>query len=49
MMGGGAVPQILQPENAQSLFGGSMMSPIPDPYPVYARLRKERSVVPMSG
>jgi cytochrome P450 len=25
------------------------MSPIPDPYSVYARLRTERSVVPMSG
>ncbi len=37
------------PESSQSLFGGSIMSPIPDPYSVYARLRRERPVVPMTG
>lgn len=29
----------------QGLFGGSETSPIPDPYPVYARLRRERPVL----
>lgn len=29
----------------QDLFGGSMMSPVPDPYPVYKRLRDERPVI----
>lgn len=29
----------------QQLFGGSMMSPIPDPYPVYRRLRDEQPVI----
>jgi cytochrome P450 len=36
-------------ESATRLFGGSMMSPIPDPYPVYQRLRRERPVVMLDG
>ena len=36
-------------ESASEMFGGSMMSPVPDPYPVYARLRREAPVVPVSG
>jgi pulcherriminic acid synthase len=35
-------------QTTQALFGGSMMAPIPDPYPVYRRLRDEQPVVPMS-
>jgi cytochrome P450 len=35
-------------QTTQGLFGGSMMAPIPDPYPVYRRLRDEQPVVPMS-
>jgi cytochrome P450 len=31
------------------LFGGSIMSPIPPPYGVLARLRRERPVLPMAG
>jgi len=27
------------------LFGGTMMSPVPDPYPVYRKLRAEQPVV----
>lgn len=38
-----------EPESTQSLFGGSIMSPVPDPYSVYARLRRERPVVPMTS
>ena len=34
-----------QLESATRLFGGTMMSPVPDPYPVYRRLRNERPVV----
>jgi cytochrome P450 len=30
------------------LFGGSMMSPVPDPYPVYRRLRAEHPVLAVS-
>jgi len=29
------------------LFGGTLMSPVPDPYPVYRRLRHEHPVVPV--
>ena len=29
------------------LFGGTMMSPVPDPYPVYRRLRAEQPVLTM--
>jgi superoxide dismutase len=29
----------------QDLFGGSRMSPVPDPYPVYKRLRDEQPVI----
>ena len=43
-MTGDVVPHSQHQENAQSLFGGSIMSPIPDPYSVYSRLRRERSV-----
>ena len=32
----------------QQLFGGSMMSPIPDPYPVYRRLRDEQPVIALN-
>lgn len=35
--------------NSQALFGGSIMSPVVDPYSVYARLRNERPVVAMKG
>src|SRR3972149_6324093 len=35
-------------QTTQGLFGGSMMAPIPDPYPVYRRVRDEQPVVPMS-
>ena len=31
------------------LFGGTMMSPVPDPYPAYRRLRREQPVVTLSG
>ena len=34
-----------QLESSTRLFGGTMMSPVPDPYPVYRRLRNERPVV----
>jgi cytochrome P450 len=34
-----------QLESATRLFGGTMMSPVPDPYSVYRRLRTERPVV----
>jgi cytochrome P450 len=34
---------------APKLFGGTLMDPVPDPYPVYSRLRRERPVVGMSG
>jgi cytochrome P450 len=30
------------------LFGGSMMSPVPDPYPMYRRLRSEQPVLAVS-
>ncbi|MBM4243373.1 MAG: cytochrome P450 [Deltaproteobacteria bacterium] len=36
-------------ESATRLFGGSMMSPIPDPYPVYRQLRRDRPVVMLDG
>jgi len=32
----------------QQLFGGSMMSPIPDPYPAYRRLRDEQPVIALN-
>lgn len=31
------------------LFGGTIMSPVPPPYPVYARLRAERPALRMKG
>jgi len=36
-------------ETATRLFGGTIMSPVPDPYPVYRRLRHERPVIALSG
>ena len=39
----------VQTESATRLFGGSIMSPVPDPYPVYKRLRHERPVVALDG
>jgi cytochrome P450 len=33
--------------NSYELFGGSMMSPVPDPYPAYRRLRDTDPVVPV--
>ena len=36
-------------ESATQLFGGGMMSPVPDPYAIYRRLRRERPVVALSG
>ncbi|MEW6269939.1 MAG: cytochrome P450 [Thermodesulfobacteriota bacterium] len=38
-----------QADTAVRLFGGSIMSPVPDPYPVYRRLRHERPVIPLEG
>ena len=38
-----------QPTNSIELFGGTIMSPIRDPWPVYRRLRQERPVVPLRG
>ncbi len=35
--------------NSNELFGGSIMSPVPDPYSVYTRLRAERPVIAMKG
>lgn len=32
----------------EKLFGGTMMSPVEDPYPVYARLREESPVLPVN-
>ncbi|HEY8514759.1 MAG TPA: cytochrome P450 [Candidatus Binatia bacterium] len=39
----------VQADTATRLFGGTIMSPVPDPYPVYRRLRHERPVVPLEG
>lgn len=36
-------------DSATELFGGTLMSPVPDPYPVYRRLRAERPVITLSG
>jgi cytochrome P450 len=35
--------------NTQQLFGGTMMSPLPDPYSVYRRLRDEQPVIPVNS
>jgi cytochrome P450 len=35
------------PATSIELFGGTIMSPIPNPYPVYRRLRKESPVLPL--
>jgi cytochrome P450 len=34
---------------APKLFGGTLMDPVPDPYSVYRRLRRERPVVGIAG
>jgi len=39
----------IETDSATRLFGGSMMSPVPDPYPVYRRLRHEQPVITLSG
>jgi cytochrome P450 len=39
----------LQTETSTRLFGGTIMSPVPDPYPVYRRLRHDRPVVALEG
>jgi cytochrome P450 len=39
----------LEPTTAPELFGGSLMSPVPDPYGVYRRLRHEQPVVALKG
>jgi cytochrome P450 len=36
-------------DSATRLFGGNMMSPVPDPYPVYRRLRHERPAITLTG
>jgi cytochrome P450 len=36
-------------ETSIELFGGTMMSPVPDPYPVYRRLRDTEPVLPVQG
>jgi cytochrome P450 len=33
----------------EELFGGTMLSPVPDPYPVYRRLRREQPVLLVQG
>jgi len=37
------------PSNSIKLFGGTIMSPIRDPWPVYRRLRREYPVLPIRG
>jgi cytochrome P450 len=36
-------------DTTTQLFGGTMMSPVPDPYPVYRRLRREQPVIVLRG
>jgi len=36
-------------DTSTRLFGGTIMSPVPDPYPVYRRLRHECPVIALSG
>jgi cytochrome P450 len=36
-------------ESATQMFGGGMMSPVPDPYSVYRRLRRDRPVITLTG
>lgn len=38
-----------EPTTSIALFGGTIMSPVRDPWPVYRRLRRERPVVPLRG
>src|SRR3990172_11756980 len=38
-----------QIDNSIALFGGTMMSPVPDPYPVYRRLRTEQPAICLRG
>lgn len=40
---------ITNPTTSIELFGGSIMSPVRDPWPVYCRLRHEQPVVPIRG
>jgi cytochrome P450 len=42
-------PPAEQIDNSIALFGGTMMSPVPDPYPVYRRLRTERPAICLRG
>ncbi len=37
------------PTTAPKLFGGTLMDPVPDPYPVYRRLRRERPAIAIAG
>jgi len=39
----------LETVTSTHLFGGTIMSPVPDPYPVYRRLRHERPVIALEG
>ena len=36
-------------DTSVKLFGGTMMSPVADPYPVYRRLRQDQPAMPMRG
>jgi cytochrome P450 len=38
-----------QTDNTVALFGGTMMSPVPNPYPVYRRLRAEQPAICLHG
>lgn len=38
-----------EPTDSIQLFGGTIMSPIRDPWPMYRRLRRERPVIPLRG
>jgi cytochrome P450 len=38
-----------QIDSSIALFGGTMMSPVPDPYPVYRRLRTEQPAICLRG
>jgi cytochrome P450 len=40
---------ISTPSNSIELFGGTIMSPIRNPWPVYRRLRREHPVLPIRG
>src|SRR5262245_62515171 len=38
-----------QVDSSIALFGGTMMSPVPNPYPVYRRLRTEQPAICLRG